>query len=266
MRMGIRTFTVAMTAIILPAMAAAAYQPPLERYAARVHKNEKGEKMPYRLFVPKNYDPAQKYPLILWLHGARGRGTDNKRQISGANAWATTVLSSDENQAQYPAIIVAPQCPRRRLWDQWSTPTLSREFRQVMEILEALQQEFSIDEQRIYIAGESMGGFGTWMFIIKRPNLFAAAVPMCGGGNPSDVHKVVHLPIWVFHGKADRTVPVRRSRQMVEALRKAGGQPIYTEYPKVKHDVWKRAFAEPELIPWLFSQKRPTSLETAGMP
>jgi predicted peptidase len=213
--------------------------------------------MPYRLFVPASLDPQRQYPLLLWLHGSRGRGSDNRRQLAGANAWALNAFVNDEAQARYPSFVVAPQCPRRRTWDRWASDDLSRELRLVIEILEALQQEFSIDPARIYVAGESMGGFGTWSLILKRPQLFAAAITLCGGGKPDLVHRVTHLPIWVFHGAADRSVSVRRSRQMVEALRNAGGDPKYSEYPKVGHNVWKRAFAEPDLLPWLFSQVRP---------
>ena len=238
------------------ALAQGAPPPPEDRFEARTHQNDRGERMPYRLYLPAGYDPLRKYPLLLWLHGSKGRGKDNKRQLRGANAWAAVEFSSEETQAKFPHVIVAPQCPLKRTWDRSGGLEASREQRLVLEILAALRQQYSIDPQRIYVAGESMGGFGAWSFAVKWPELFAAAVPLCGGGNPEFVARIREVPVWAFHGAADRTVPVRRSRQMVDALRKAGGDPRYSEYPKVKHDVWKQAFTEPRLLPWIFSQSK----------
>jgi predicted peptidase len=252
--------------LFLWSLAILAQEPPHAFYDARVHENTKKERMPYRLYVPRNYDPEQRYPLVLWLHGSKGRGKDNTRQLRGANAWATAAFASGGNQAQFPAFIVAPQCPLKRTWDRTGGLELSKEQHLVVEILVQLQKEYSIDPQRIYIAGESMGGFGTWSLAIKRPDLFAAAVPLCGGGNPQFIDRLVGLPLWAFHGAADRTVSVRRSREMIAALRTAGGDPRYSEYPRVRHDVWKKAFTDPELLPWLFAQKKSGTEAVAASP
>src|SRR5207244_7702516 len=120
----------------------------------------------------------------------------------------------------------------------------------------ALQKEFSIDPKRLYITGLSMGGYGTWDLISRHPELFAAAAPICGGGDEDQAEKIAKLPIWIFHGAKDQAVPVERSRNMVTALKKAGGEPKYTEYPDVGHDSWVRAYKDPELFAWLFAQKK----------
>ncbi len=124
-----------------------------------------------------------------------------------------------------------------------------------VELIDALGLEFSIDPDRIYITGLSMGGFGTWIAVSRYPDRFAAAVPICGGGDPTAIGQT-SAKIWAFHGAADRAVPPKRSREMVEALHRAGGHPRYTEYPGVGHDAWRYAYMEPELVGWLFRQRR----------
>ena len=119
-----------------------------------------------------------------------------------------------------------------------------------------MQKEYSIDPQRIYLTGLSMGGYGTWDLLARKPDLFAAGVPVCGGGDESTAEQIANIPIWVFHGDLDSAVPVSRSRTMVEALKKAGGHPKYSEYPGVEHNSWDKAYADPELMKWLFAQKR----------
>ena len=108
----------------------------------------------------------------------------------------------------------------------------------------------------MYVAGQSMGGIGTWSIITANPNLFAAAVPLCGGGNVAEASKLTKMPIWAFHGDKDQSVPVDYSRKMIAAIRKAGGDPKYTEYKGAGHEIWERVFKEPELLPWVFSQRK----------
>ena len=119
-----------------------------------------------------------------------------------------------------------------------------------------MQKEYSIDPQRIYLTGLSMGGYGTWDLLARKPDLFAAGVPVCGGGDESTAGKIAKIPIRVFHGDKDNSVPVARSRTMVEALKKAGGHPKYTEYAGVGHNPWDKAYADPKLMNWLFKQKK----------
>jgi predicted peptidase len=233
-------------ALLITAMPSMA-QNTVDGFIERVHKSET-HTMPYRIFIPKGYDPAKKYPLVLWLHGAGSVGSDNKKQISQASTLGTHTWTRTEVQTRNPAFVFAPQCPSGK---SWNTPG---ELDAVLEILAALQKEFSIDPQRLYIAGQSMGGYGTWELIARKPNLFAAAIPLCGGGRVLDAPLLVKIPIWAFHGEADRTVSVWESRKMIEAIKKAGGSPRYTEYPRVGHEVWERTFKEPGLIDWVFAQ------------
>ncbi len=235
---------------------AAAQAPVVEGYQARTFKNAAGATMPYRLFVPKGYDVKNKYPLVLWLHGAVGRGTDNLKQISGGNAYAASFFSKEENQSRFPSFVLAPQCPDNKLWRKESSIDPSDELRIAIEILDALQKEFSLDPDRIYVSGQSMGGAGTWSLLAASPQRFAAAIPLCGPADTSTAAAIAKIPVWIFHGAADQNVPIGASRRMVAALRIAGGQPKFTEYPGVGHNVWEKAFADPNLAAWLFTQKR----------
>jgi predicted peptidase len=223
----------------------------VDGFVPRLYRNGR-EVMPFRLFMPAGYDPQKKYPLIVWLHGAGGAGQDNLRQISGDQIPGTRTWTKPDSQTKYPAFVLAPQSPGR--WADGSRDGLSPPLLLVVGILDLLESQFSIDPQRIYVAGQSDGGYGVWDLITKRPELFAAAIPVCGGGDPARSARVAKMAIWVFHGDADETIPVTASRQMVAAVKKAGGHPRYTEYKGMGHDVWTRAFAEPELVGWLFAQ------------
>jgi predicted peptidase len=223
----------------------------VDGFVARLYRNGL-ETMPYRLFIPGGYDRQRKYPLIVWLHGAGGAGNDNLRQISGDQIPGTRTWTKPDNQMKYPAFVIAPQSPGR--WADVGHEKLDSPLLLVVGILDSLKSQFSIDPQRIYVAGQSDGGYGVWDLITKRPELFAAAIPVCGGGDPARSARVAKMAIWVFHGDADETIPVTASRQMVAAVKKAGGHPRYTEYKGMGHDVWTRAFAEPELVDWLFAQ------------
>ena len=126
-----------------------------------------------------------------------------------------------------------------------------------VEIIQALCREFAIDQRRVYVMGQSMGGAGTWNIIAHWPQLFAAAVPCCGSPTVDNAALAAKLPLWNFHGGADGTVPVAVSRERIAAMRKAGGHPLYTEYSGVGHNVWEWAFTEPALVDWVFAQRRP---------
>jgi predicted peptidase len=179
------------------------------------------------------------------LHGAGGRG--NQKWVG--NCAANKELSQPAMRQKYPCYIIAPTVGRN---ERWSGAPLTA----LMELIKSSLKKHPINPARIYVTGQSMGGAGTYSAILKEPHLFAAAVPVCGRGQPDLAKKIVHLPIWIFHGEKDSVVPTRHSQEMVEALKKAGGKPIYTEYPNVRHNSWTPAYAEEKLWTWLFAQKR----------
>lgn len=225
-------------------------------FRKNTYKDKQGNKMPYRLFVPPNYDPAQKYPLIFWLHGANGRGSDNLKQISGGNELGTHVWITPANQAQLPALVLAPQCLEDRYWTEPELNEITPQLQMALDILASVQKEFSIDPDRIYLAGQSMGGLGVWALMQAQPDRWAAALVLCAFDNFTNLKGIARVPVWVFQGDADLTVPVDLVRQMVKDLKKSGAQPRYSEYHNVGHEVWLKAFAEADLVPWLAAQKR----------
>jgi predicted peptidase len=227
----------------------------VDGFHAREYRSKTGDTLHYRLFVPANHNDEM-LPLVVYLHGGGGWGTDNLRQISGGNTNGTHVWIDSTVQQKHSTFVLAPQSPPRRRWSALDSKALAVSARLMLELIEALQQEFNIDENRLYLTGQSLGGAGTWDIITKRPDVFAAAVPLCGRGNPSAVETILDIPIWVFHGKADPIVSVDYSREMVDALRASGSTVKYTEYPEVVHSVWLKAYKEPELIEWLFAQKK----------
>jgi predicted peptidase len=228
-----------------------------------VYADKTGNKMPYRLFVPPNYDASQKYPLIFWLHGANGRGSDNFKQISGGNENGTHIWTTAVNQAQLPAFVLAPQCPEDHYWSEPENNEISPQLQTALDILAALQKEFSVDPDRIYLAGQSMGGLGVWALLQTQPDRWAAALVLCAFDNFTNARAIARVPLWVFQGDADMVVPVDLVRQMVKDLKKSGVQPRYSEYHNAGHDVWLKAFAEPDLVPWLAAQKRSASIPAA---
>jgi len=228
----------------------------VDGFAARTYIGAPSVSMPYRIYVPSQTARARALPLIVYLHGGGGAGTDNLRQISGGNTAGTRLLTSAAMQAKHPAFVVAPQMPGRTSWSDSDSDMPAPYARLVLELVEMLSKEFLIDADRIYVMGQSLGGRGAWDLVSKRPNVFAAAVPLCGDGNAQRVRAARHVAIWAFHGAKDPVVPVSGSRELVAALKSVGSPVKYTEYADVEHDVWTRAFAEPELPDWLFAQKR----------
>ncbi len=223
---------------------------------AKVYQNQKGKKLPYRLFIPDNYDRQRKYPLVLYLHGGGGLGTDNLKQISGGNSFLIGLFTKAESQAKFPCFVVAPQSHDEGWVEGNDHQTPGKQLKLVFELLERLQTDYSIDGERLYITGQSLGGFGTFAIINERPDLFAAAVPLCGGGDESKANRIAHVPLWAFHGEKDEAVSVERSRRMIAALRRADGKPKYTEYSGEGHTIWTKVVTEPELLPWMFAQRR----------
>lgn len=221
-----------------------------------------------RILTPVNYSPSKKYPLVVFLHGSGEKGNDNEKQLT----WGADIFLDSLNRSRYPAIVLFPQCPVNESWANsirteikdslggFRLDTLARPKKTtqlLLNFIDTLAASGGIDKQRIYIGGLSMGGFGTFEILWRRPDLFAAAIVICGGGTPEKVSRYApKLPIWVFHGDADAVVPVSNSRIMVTALKSAKMTVTYTEYPGVNHDSWKNAFAEPKLMDWIFSQKK----------
>jgi pimeloyl-ACP methyl ester carboxylesterase len=223
-------------------------------FEARTYMNSRGETMSYRLLKPIDYDSIRKYPLVVCLHGGAGWGTDNMKQLEGS--LEAQILSSPENRKKYPAFLFVPQCPPGTSWGGRMLVGLKPLDSLVFEIIDSLENEFSIDAQRRYVMGHSLGGYGTWHFIFSRPEMFAAGVPMAGEGDATLSKNIVDVPVWAFHGRLDRNVPVSGSRNIIEASRKAGGDPKYTEYPYVGHGIWDEVKNSPELMDWVFAQKR----------
>lgn len=223
-----------------------------EPFEARTYVNSKGDTLRYRLLAPLNYDSTKKYPLALCLHGGGGRGTDNITQVEGS--WTAQLLSEYQNRTKYPAFVFVPQCPPAFSWGGIEGLPVVDSI--VFEAMAELEKEFAIDKTRQYVMGESLGGYGSWHFIAMYPQLFAAAVPICGGGDPTLANTFADTPVWAFHGAKDRSVPVKLSRDMIEAMKKAGGQPKYTEYPEEGHIISKPVTTTPDLLDWVFAQKR----------
>ena len=218
--------------------------------------------MPYRLFRPST---NKKAPLVLYLHGSGGLGDDNLKQLGLGNIFGTRLWLLPENQKHHPCYVVAPQTDRGWcLYDPTQEengrakvlPGFGDGARLAVQIVDALRREFAIDERRIYVTGQSMGGAGVWNVITHRPQLFAVAVICCGSVSTEDGTGSASTPLWNFHGDSDQTVPVSVSRDRIAARRKAGGSPLYTEYAGVDHNVWEWAYTEPNLVKWMFSQRR----------
>ena len=212
-----------------------------------------GHVLPYSLFVPAKIEDGAKLPLVLCLHG-----------IQGATV-AADKLALDDSQAKHPCIVVAPRCdPATSGWVKFSMAgfrTGSQAERrslaeEIFELLDHLEMTLPVDPDRVYVTGQSMGGIGTWGLLAARHERFAAAAPVCGIWPSEDAPKMVTVPIWAFHGALDGRVPVRGSRDMVAALKAAGGDPKYTEYPDVNHNSWGKAYNTPELWDWMFEQRR----------
>jgi predicted peptidase len=228
----------------------------VDGFLARSYHSPTGETMPYRLFIPPSYNPANQYPIVLWLHNAKGRADDNFAQISGTNTLGTHIWTTPENQAKYPAFVLAPQVSETKTWARPHAQAPPISIRLALEILATVEKEYSIDPDREYVAGQSMGGEGVWAAVAAAPGRFAAAIALCGYGFDDMIPHVAKTPVWIFQGDADEIVPVERARQWVAALRNAGGLPKYTEVPSWGHNVWEKAFRDPDLAPWLFSHVR----------
>ncbi len=197
-------------------------------------------KLEYLLSLPTDYNQSRnRWPLVLFLHGAGESGSD----LAKVKTHGPPKLV--EANGPFPFILVSPQSPGRG----WNPDFLNA-------LLDSLIKKYRVDKNRVYLTGLSMGGYGTWALAAAHPEKFAAIAPICGGGNTNDAAKLARLPIWVFHGGKDNTVPLKRSEEMVEAIKAAGGNPKFTVYPEAGHDSWTATYDNPEFWKWLLAQKR----------
>jgi predicted peptidase len=238
---------------LLPLVAMAKQKPDLDALFEK-HTFTKGdEKLNYRMMTPAKVEGKKTYPLVIFLHGAGERGDDNKAQLKhGAAEFAKAAT-----REKHPCFLIAPQCPAKGWWaGSFRGKSMPGSGKLVLELIEKVCKEQPIDKKRIYITGLSMGGFGSWALLAEKPDLFAAGIPICGGGDEKAAEKLAKIPIWVFHGDEDKAVKVDLSRAMVKAIEKAGGKPKYTEYKGVGHDSWTQTYRNAEVIDWLFAQKK----------
>ncbi|MFD2919074.1 alpha/beta hydrolase-fold protein [Terrimonas rubra] len=230
---------------------------------------QSGDTLPYRILLPQNFDANKKYPLVLFLHGRGESGTDNEKQlVHGAK-----LFLADSNRNNFPAIVVFPQCPVNSYWSNVQmvaegSKSASRSFyftkegeatgamKMVMALMGNLFARFKIQENQVYVMGLSMGGMGTFEVVRRMPNTFAAAIPICGGANPATAGSLTKTSWWVFHGGKDDVVLPKYSEDMVKAMKRYRVPVKFTLYPEANHNSWDPAFAEPELLKWLFKQKK----------
>lgn len=216
-------------------------------------------KLPYRFFIPENIQEDKKYPLLLFLHGAGEWGDDNDIQLRHF----PSIFIDSTNSANNPCYILVPQCTESSPWSSFpqypgvytpAEPTKSTA--QVLSLIDTLlhSDSLQIDPDRVYVTGYSLGGEGTFDIIARAPDLFAAAIPICGIADTAKAQLMVNTPLWIFLGSEDDINDVNYSRIIVDALEKIGKPPKYTEYEGGGHYIWGAAYSEPELLPWLFSQ------------
>jgi predicted peptidase len=200
----------------------------------------------YLLHLPAGYDEdrQQAWPLILFLHGAGERGDDVERV---ATHGPPKLIAAGKD---IPAVVVSPQCPA----NQWWTDHLEA----LTALLDQTARRYRVDPDRVYVTGLSMGGYGTWALLARdTQRRFAAAIPICGGGNRMGLLRAVDLPIWAFHGEADEVVPLDETTRLVESLQKRGAKNVkLTTYPGVEHDSWTQTYDDPAVWEWLFAQRR----------
>ena len=221
----------------------------------------------YRLLLPKDFTKDKKYPVVLFLHGAGERGNDNQKQL----AHGSKLFLSQTARDSFPAIVIFPQCPKNDYWanaevDRTTYPLTitfpsdlppTNALNLVMQLMEDMTQKPYVNKDQIYVGGLSMGGMGTFEILYRKPDLFAAAIAICGGGNPNTAKLFAKkVPMSIYHGAKDDVVKPQLSLTMVNAILEAGGTPNFTLYAKDNHNSWDSTFAETELLSWLFSNTK----------
>lgn len=224
-------------------------------YRSFYYQEKDGQKLKYRFYDPSSSGSKKKYPLVVHFHGAGSRGDNNTSQL-----YLARKITSKQNIEKHPCFVFAPQCPAEEKWvnTDWTKQShqmsIKPNAQMAIDTINEIVKKYPIDRKRIYVCGQSMGGFATWEIICRYPDMFAAAVPVCGGADETKAPSIAHIPIWIFHGTLDSTVKVIRSRNMFAALKKYGCILQYTEYPKVKHNAWSYSYSS-KLFEWMFSQK-----------
>jgi predicted peptidase len=221
-------------------------------FLKKTFENADGTKSPYVLFVPHNYDGKTEVPVILFLHGAGESKGGSKQPVE--QGIGNHIKGKREKT--FPAIVIFPQAEalKKQVVGRWGAGSPDAE--RALKMLELVQKEYKTDSKRIYLTGLSMGGFGTWSLAAAYPDKWAAIAPICGGGDPKKAEKFKDIPCWAFHGEKDGVVKAQLSRDMIEALRKAGGKPGYTEFAGVDHNSWDPTYKQDEFYEWLFAQKK----------
>lgn len=218
-------------------------------FVDKVYKNADGTESPYVVFVPKSYDGTKEVPIILFLHGAGE--TKNPGKKDGKKPVEVGIGPAiKKREKDFPFIVVIPRA------EGFGWQAGGANAKRALAMFDATAKEYKTDAKRQYLTGLSMGGMGTWSIATAEPTRFAAIVPICGRGDPKQAEKLKDLPCWCFHGDADTAVKVEGSREMIDAIKKAGGNPKYTEYPKVGHNSWDAAYATEEMYKWLLEQKK----------
>jgi len=222
--------------------------------------------LPYRILYPENYDANKKYPVVLFLHGRGESGSDNQKQLThGAKMFLT-----DEFRSKFPSIVIFPQCAENSYWATVEIETVSdkrfftfvkggqptKAMHLLLQFTDQFFKQSNVDQSKIYVGGLSMGGMGTFELLRRKPKTFASAFAICGGDNPANAKRYKNVPLWIFHGGLDDVVNPQLSYSVFKELRKLGNEPKYTIYPKANHNSWDATFAEPELLPWLFSHQK----------
>lgn len=238
----------------------------LDQYTEQTFVDAGGREHRYRLLFPAGYDKnvVKAYPLVLLLHGAGERGEDNFAPLKHGAA----EFARPDRQAEYPCFVLVPQVPKDQKWvdTDWShadgkgtfPDSHSPAYAAALGAVKRWINSGHVDPSRVYVTGLSMGGYGTWYAAAASKDVFAAAVPICGGGDPTWAQRYQGMPIWAFHGTEDKAVPVVRSQEMIDALAKVAHKPetIYTAYEGGGHDVWTETYRRDDLFRWLFSQRR----------
>ena len=235
-----------------------------DAFEKKVFVASSGDSLLYRLLVPEAPKQGEQYPLVLFLHGAGERGTDNEKQLThGGQMWLNPV-----NREEHPAFVLAPQCPPDGYWAYGARPAsfmpdampaevpLTPIFKAVKELLDEYLARPDVDKDRIYVMGLSMGGMGTFDMAVRYPDVFAAAVPICGTVNPVRLKAARNVAFRLFHGDADDVVTPEGSRRAYRALKAVGADVEYIEFPGCNHGSWNPAFNYPDFMDWLFRQKK----------
>lgn len=223
-------------------------------FVDKTFKNEDGTESPYVVFVPAKYDPAKPSPVLLFLHGAGETKGGQKMPIE--QGVAPHIKRREAKNEPFPFVTIIPQAEAAKtdIPGRWHPD--NPDGKRALAMLDAVMKEYNGDPSRVYLTGLSMGGYGTWAIAAAHPDKFAAIAPICGGGEAAWAEKLKGVPTWCFHGVEDQAVKVEKSREMIEAIKAAGGKPRYSEMPYVGHNSWDAAYSHDELYAWLLSHRK----------